>query len=104
MVDLGSKKANTDRDSKMKWAKLRCCASCEWIFSSELHQECPMCGFGSYGARYVYGNKAYTYKHTQEPWMEKKLDKYKLYLLRKIKEHNDIYNFIQKPLDKYSTT
>lgn len=65
-------------------AKLRCCASCEWIFQNGV--ECPKCGFGSYGARYVYGNKAYRYKYTQEPWYQKKIDGYSLKLLSEIKE------------------
>jgi len=54
-------------------ASLRVCASCEWIFSGA--SECPMCGFGHYSARYVYGRKAYDYKKTQEPWKNKQLAK-----------------------------
>lgn len=65
-------------------AKLRCCASCEWIFQNGV--ECPKCGFGSYGARYVHGNKAYRYKYTQEPWYQKKIDGYSLKLLSEIKK------------------
>jgi hypothetical protein len=54
-------------------AKLRVCASCEWVFKLGDSQDCdcPKCGFGSYGARYVYGDKAYTYKKTQKPWKDK---------------------------------
>lgn len=55
-------------------AKLRTCASCEWIFDDGVG--CPKCGFGSYGAHYVYGKLAYRYKVTQEPWKNKKLAKY----------------------------
>lgn len=51
-------------------SKLRVCASCEWIFNTGV--ECPKCGFGSYSARYVYGNKAYTYAKNQKPWKLKK--------------------------------
>lgn len=57
-------------------AKLRCCcnASCEWIFKSEDGSpECPRCGFGSYGARYVHGEKAYKFARTQEPFFMHKL-------------------------------
>jgi hypothetical protein len=68
-----------------KPAKLRVCASCEWIFDKGI--ECPKCGFGSYGAYYVYGNKAYTYKKTQHPWLEKKLFNYKQKLLNEIKKN-----------------
>jgi len=60
--------------SPQQRAKLRVCASCEWIYESS--GGCPKCDFVSYGARYVYGDKAYTYKHTQEPWMKKKINIY----------------------------
>jgi len=60
-------------------AKLRVCASCEWVFLGGV--ECPQCGFGSYGARYVYGNRAYRYKKTQEPWIERKIEHYRLTLM-----------------------
>ena len=71
--------------SNQKFSKLRVCASCEWIFDiSEANENggCPKCGFGHYGARYVYGDKAYKYKKTQEPWIERKMSKY--------------YNFLRK--------
>jgi len=57
---------------------LRTCASCEWIFLVKHPEdgECPKCGFGHYGAHYVYGNKAYDYAKTQEPWKNKKLAQY----------------------------
>lgn len=55
-------------------AKLRCCASCEWIYEGS--QDCPKCGFGSYGARFVYGSKAYRYKLSQEPWKRRKVNAY----------------------------
>lgn len=55
-------------------ASLRTCASCEWIFRDGV--ECPKCGFGSYGARYVYGPAAYRHALTQRPWKEKKVAGY----------------------------
>lgn len=70
-----------------KVIKLRVCASCEWVFDYDTHKyTCPKCQFGSYGAHYVYGNKAYTYKHTQKPWLDKKLFQYECKLLKEI-EH-----------------
>lgn len=58
-------------------AKLRVCASCEWIFDvGHQHPEyggCPKCAFGHYGARYVYGDKAYAYAQTQKPWFDKQM-------------------------------
>lgn len=50
-------------------ATLRTCASCEWIFKEGVN--CPKCGFGSYGARYVYGDKCYHYAYIQKPWKDK---------------------------------
>ena len=52
-------------------AKLRVCASCEWIQNG--NPGCPKCGFGTYGAFYVYGKKAYQYRRTQRPWLDRKL-------------------------------
>ncbi|WP_338561809.1 hypothetical protein VRC60_05860 [Erwinia sp. E_sp_B04_7] len=63
-------------------AKLRVCASCEWIFSGGVG--CPKCQFGSYGARYVYGNKAYRYAISQKPWLEKKMSDYAFKLHQEI--------------------
>jgi hypothetical protein len=65
--------------SPQQRAKLRCCASCEWIYEGP--GNCPKCGFVSYGARHCYGNEAYKYKKTQEPWLKRKTAKYerKLY-------------------------
>lgn len=57
-----------------KIANLRVCASCEWIFKG--NTDCPQCEFGSYGARYVYGDKCYQYAKTQKPWMDKKIANY----------------------------
>lgn len=64
---------------------LRTCASCEWIFKAENNDPtCPKCQFGSYGARYVYGDKAYTYAKTQKPWKDKKMFNYEMKLNREI--------------------
>ena len=52
--------------TKQLQAKLRVCASCEWIFKSD--GSCPQCGFASYGAHWVYRRKAYKFSETQEPW------------------------------------
>jgi hypothetical protein len=68
-------------------AKLRVCASCEWIFKGAI--DCPKCGFGSYGARYVYGDKAYDYVKTQIPWIEKKVANYYTELWREVEETNE---------------
>jgi len=62
----------------MAEAKLRVCASCEWIFKlQELPMECPKCGFAHYGAYYVYGNQAYQHARTQHPWVERKVRGYR---------------------------
>jgi hypothetical protein len=58
---------------KQKDAKLRVCASCEWVFKLDNGNGCPKCGFAHYGARYVYGDKAYRYAVTQKAWFDKKL-------------------------------
>jgi len=55
-------------------AKLRVCASCEFVF--ENHDSCPMCGFAHYGARSVYGDKCYKYKKTRQPGIDKKVLSY----------------------------
>ena len=47
---------------------------------------CPKCGFGSYSAHYVYGDAVYRYKHTQIPWMNRKIDKRRNQLLVEIEE------------------
>ena len=69
---------------KKSIANLRLCASCEWIFEYKEHEMCPKCGFGSYGAHWVYGKKAYKYKKTQEPWMKNKIEKYNDQLIKEI--------------------
>lgn len=59
-------------------AILRVCARCEWIYRRPKNRfmGCPRCGFASYGARSVFGNKAYVYEKTQKPWYEKKMIQY----------------------------
>jgi len=75
------------RQSPQQRAKLRVCASCEWIFEGDM--ACPKCDFGSYGARYVYGNKAYRYKLTQRPWFDKKIATYAVKLNHEIAQSLD---------------
>lgn len=69
-------------------AKLRVCASCEWIFTIDnQHPEfggCPKCGFGHYGARFVYGKKAYAHAQTQQPWFDRKMADYAYQLHQEI--------------------
>jgi len=71
-------------------ANLRVCASCEWIFKrSDGYDECPKCGFAHYGARFVYGDKAYRYAKTQEPYIERKLSKLRRQLWSEVREWNE---------------
>jgi hypothetical protein len=79
-------------------AKLRVCASCEWLFFHKENLSCPKCDFASYGAHYVYGKKAYTYIRTQEPWKRKKMWSYESKLDDEIKEAFD-KQFKSKPLE-----
>jgi len=71
-------------------ANLRVCASCEWIFDIRDNDEegCPKCRFAHYGARYVYGDKAYKYKYTQEPWKNRKINDYEYQLECEISRDN----------------
>jgi hypothetical protein len=74
-------------------AKLRVCASCEWIFIIDENTEengCPKCGFGHYGARFAYGNIAYRYQTTQKPWFDKKITEYTFKLMKEIRDSNII--------------
>ena len=79
-----------------KCARLRVCASCEWVFKfpekfywkdgTIVSTCCPKCGFGaSYGARSVYGEKCYRYQKNQQPWLTGKMHQHKLKLLKDIK-------------------
>ena len=70
--------------SKQQKAKLRVCASCEWIQNE--NPGCPKCGFGTYGAFYVYGKKAYQYRRTQRPWLDRKLADHETKLRAEIEE------------------
>jgi len=71
--------------SRQQKAKLRICASCEWVFRwQEKKCDCPKCGFATYGARWVCGDRAYKYERTQQPWMEKKMDAYRFALMQEI--------------------
>ena len=63
-------------------AKLRVCASCEWIYKGD--RACPKCGFASYAAYHVYGKPAYRYARTQEPWVNKKVQKYREELINEV--------------------
>lgn len=60
-----------------KIANLRVCASCEWIFPFNEKRDagCPRCFFPSYGAHYVYGDRAYRYAKSQKPWYDKQMSK-----------------------------
>lgn len=78
--------ASQVKQSAQQRANLRCCARCEWIYEGP--RECPKCSFASYGARYVYGNKAYRYKVTQKPWLNRKMARYEMRLLNEIDETN----------------
>lgn len=64
-------------------ANLRCCCHCEWIYKG-FNKSCPKCDWPSYSARYVYGNSAYKFAVTQEPWLRKKMDDYHTKLFKEI--------------------
>lgn len=61
-------------------AKLRVCASCEWVFDDGI--TCPKCQFGSYGAYRTHGKQAYRFKITQRPWLSCKARRYIDYKLK----------------------
>jgi hypothetical protein len=70
-----------------KHAKLRVCASCEWIYKTpDPFQPCPKCNFVSYGARYVYGDKCYSFLKNQKPWFDKKILDYQIKLEKEIRD------------------
>jgi hypothetical protein len=87
---------DSETGKKTHWGGLRVCASCEWIFHIEDADMCPKCGFGHYGARYVYGKKAYRYAITQKPWFDRKMGTYASKLYEEIKN--------SKPLDEFPFT
>jgi hypothetical protein len=64
-------------------ANLRCCCHCQWIYTG-LNKGCPKCEWPSYSARYVFGNKAYKFSVTQEPWLEDRMTDYRMKLLKEI--------------------
>ena len=84
-----------------KQAKLRVCASCEWIFSIHDYDECPKCKFGHYGARYVYGKKAYQYAKTQKPWLDKQIVKLQLEISKYNTTHKKQQNLTKKTVSLY---
>jgi hypothetical protein len=70
----------TEKRRKMrKQARLFCCMHCEWIYKGD-PGECPKCGWPSYSAHYVYGERAYRYAKTQKPWKDKKMASYEFQL------------------------
>lgn len=76
---MSSDKQKRSHVARQLTAKLRVCASCEWIFSDQRHPEtggCPACGFAHYGARFVYGDAAYKFAKTQKPWFDKRMADY----------------------------
>jgi len=81
---------NQHKLSPQQKAKLRVCASCEWIFKGT--EGCPQCGFVSYGARHVYGNRAYRYAQTQKPWKNNQMIMYEMKLNNIIRETQPVKN------------
>jgi hypothetical protein len=71
--------------SPQQRAPLRVCMSCEWIYRGS-NEPCPKCTWPSYGARFVYGDKCYTYLKTQKPWKDKKMAAYFYELDEEIKQ------------------
>jgi len=65
------------KKSSQKRALIRCCSSCEYIYDIRLsyRNDCPVCGFASYGGRFIHGNKVYTYLKTQKPFYDKKMNR-----------------------------
>jgi hypothetical protein len=74
-------------------AKLRVCGRCSWIFEGET--DCPKCGFGSYGARWVLGKVCCRYRITQQPWLHRQMDKRARELLDEILTSNGGSNDVQ---------
>jgi hypothetical protein len=76
-------------------ANLRVCGRCEWVYklsdnACELWDGgCPSCGFASYGARWVYGNRAYRYYYTQEPWLKQRLASIESKLRAHVSKYNE---------------
>lgn len=74
---------------RQKIAKLRCCASCKWIFKLVDDNGCPKCGFAHYGARFALGDNVYRWHKTQKPWFDQKIDSYACKLFSEINKTND---------------
>lgn len=56
--------------------RIAACAYCEWIMEGHFGY-CSKCGWEAVlSAHSVYGDKAYEYQHTQEPWKRKKMWEY----------------------------
>lgn len=85
---------STINPSRQQRAKLRCCASCEWIYTNDdavsdvngrgTRSGCPKCGFASYGARFVHGAKAYRFAITQGPWERRRVARFRYELREEI--------------------
>lgn len=86
-----------------KTPDLRVCASCEYIFSAKSNRhgtECPICKFASYGARAVYGDKAYSYAKSQFPFMQREIIKAKQQIQQRIAEvEQDRRNYFMEQLN-----
>lgn len=79
----------SDTTKKRGMPKLRCCSSCEWVFNMKDNDPtCPECGFGSYGARYVYGQEAYRIAKTQSRWLGRKLTEYEMKLRKHVADRS----------------
>ena len=72
----------------MSKANLRLCAGCEWIYKG-IKLSCPKCGFVSYSAHWVYGNKCYNYLITQIPWKHRKERDYYNEIKSEIKKNKE---------------
>jgi hypothetical protein len=89
LQDPGSSPGSPTKLKKIRFVKLRVCASCEWIFNAVNNDPtCPKCEFGSYSAKYVYGKRAYQYKITQLPYVNKKLEGFRYNLMKEVEENN----------------
>jgi hypothetical protein len=71
--------------------------SCEWIYEGEF--SCPKCGWASYGARFVYGDRAYKFKITQEPWKRRKIVEFEQKLEWEIITTNPINKTLPKGIE-----
>ncbi len=73
---------------------LQVCMHCDWIYKGEL-SDCPKCSWPAYRAKSVFGNKAYKYAKTQQPWMEKQINKFGHMLEKEIESDNCITSYQQ---------